>query len=167
VFGCQPRTKGSGIPGSRLGYQPQDLSLYEIFTIKEILEYFGKIYNMQKEKIKARTEFLISFLGLSSSTSKYIKDLSGGQKRRVSFAIAIIHEPQLLILDEPTVGLDPLKRTQIWSHLIELSRRGTTILISSHYIEEARNAHRVSTNYIQICLYGSRNICTHVGLMHQ
>ena len=143
------------IPGPRVGYMPQELALYNEFTIEETLHYFGRIYGMSGAKIRERTEFLMTFLDLQNlpgSSKRLIREMSGGQQRRVSLAAALLHQPELLILDEPTVGVDPLLRRCIWNHLLEISRLSaspiagnasqisTTIVITTHYIEEARQA---------------------------
>ena len=119
MFGGKPGTKKSGVPGSRVGYMPQELALYGEFTIAETLSYFGRIFDMPRERIRARTKFLIKFLDLPTQ-QRLIMNLSGGQQRRASLAAALLHEPELLILDEPTVGVDPLLRTSIWRHLLDI-----------------------------------------------
>ncbi|GAB6022337.1 hypothetical protein CHUAL_006458 [Chamberlinius hualienensis] len=143
VFGHYPGTPESGIPGHRVGYMPQDIALFNEFTIQETLEYFGRIYKMNRTTIQRRMFFLLEFLHLPKA-NRFVKNLSGGQKRRVSFAVALLKEPPLLILDEPTVGVDPLLRQSIWNHLVTIAKDGkTTIIITTHYIEEARQAHVV------------------------
>jgi len=143
VFGGEPGSPQSGIPGPRVGYMPQELALYGEFTIKETLEYFGRIYRLPHQFVKSQMEFLFKLLDLPPG-HRSVKTLSGGQQRRVSFAVALFHEPQLLILDEPTVGVDPLLRQSIWDHLVRLSTdHGKTIIITTHYIEEARQAHTI------------------------
>ncbi|XP_032783939.2 LOW QUALITY PROTEIN: ABC transporter G family member 20 [Daphnia magna] len=143
VFGHKPGSPESGIPGPRVGYMPQELALYGYFTIKETLQYFGRIYNLKPAFVNAQLEFLSNLLHLPSS-DRFVKTLSGGQQRRVSFAVALFHEPELLILDEPTVGVDPLLRRSIWDHLIRQSvDHGRTVIVTTHYIEEARQANTI------------------------
>ncbi|XP_053619497.1 ABC transporter G family member 23 isoform X2 [Plodia interpunctella] len=141
VLGGKPGTKGSGVPGKRVGYMPQEIALYGEFTIKETMMYFGWIFGMETREISERLRFLLDFLDLPSE-NRMVKNLSGGQQRRVSFAVALMHDPELLILDEPTVGVDPLLRQSIWTHLVRITSSGDkTVIITTHYIEEARQAH--------------------------
>lgn len=143
VFNQVPGSKHSEIPGKLVGYMPQETALFNEFNINETLYYFGLIHNMKLAEIRRRRDFLIEFLDLPPK-EKEVKNLSGGQKRRVSMAIALLQEPQLLILDEPTVGVDPLLREKIWNHLVDIAKQThTTIIITTHYIEEARKADRV------------------------
>nr|QUF59474.1 ATP-binding cassette transporter Abch-like1 [Brachionus angularis] len=143
VLGKEPGSRGHKIPGSLVGYMPQEVALYNEFDINETLIYFGLLHNMPRKDTEARRDFLIEFLDLPPK-EKLVKNLSGGQKRRVSMAIALLQEPKLLILDEPTVGVDPLLREKIWNHLIDISKTSkTTIIITTHYIEEARKADRI------------------------
>ncbi|EAA01628.5 AGAP002060-PA [Anopheles gambiae str. PEST] len=140
VLGGTPGTAGSGVPGPRIGYMPQDIALVEEFTIKETIYYFGRIYGMSKEKIRERYKLLKHLLELPGD-DRYVGNCSGGQQRRVSFAAAMVHEPELLILDEPTVGLDPLLREKIWQYLVETtSTSKMAVIITTHYIEEAKQA---------------------------
>ncbi|XP_026814673.1 ABC transporter G family member 20 isoform X1 [Rhopalosiphum maidis] len=143
VLGGKPGTKGSGVPGKRVGYMPQEIALYGEFSIKETMMYFGWIFGMETSEINDRLQFLLNFLDLPSQ-SRLVKNLSGGQQRRVSFAVALMHDPELLILDEPTVGVDPLLRQSIWNHLVQITKDGhKTVIITTHYIEEARQAHTI------------------------
>merc|ERR1711944_205795 len=100
---------------------PQELALFDEFSITETLIYFARLYGMSQAKFKERLDFLMDFLDLPSKTRALIK-MSGGQQRRASLAVALLHEPELLILDEPTVGVDPLLRRCIWNHLLEITR---------------------------------------------
>lgn len=143
VLGGKPGTKGSGVPGKRVGYMPQEIALYGEFSIRETMMYFGWIFGMGTSEINDRLQFLLNFLDLPSQ-SRLVKNLSGGQQRRVSFAVALMHDPELLILDEPTVGVDPLLRQSIWNHLVQITKDGNkTVIITTHYIEEARSAHTI------------------------
>ena len=144
VFGQNPGSSGIAIPGPMVGLMPQELCLYEYMTLGETLMYYGTIACMSKEKIKERIEFLIDLLDLPRDGDRLIKNMSGGQQRRISMGAALIHEPPLLLLDEPTVGVDPLLRTYIWKHLVDLATSAhTTIVITTHYIEEAGRANVV------------------------
>uniref|UniRef100_A0A6G1SIZ5 ABC transporter G family member 20 n=1 Tax=Aceria tosichella TaxID=561515 RepID=A0A6G1SIZ5_9ACAR len=132
------------VPGSNVGYMPQDLGLYEDFTISQLLTMFGNYMRMDSKLIKDRIAFMANFLDLPD-VDRVIATLSGGQKRRVSFAIALLHMPPLIILDEPTVGVDPLLRRSIWKYLRCLaSEENKTIIITTHYIEEAAQADQVA-----------------------
>ncbi|KAL7730642.1 hypothetical protein ACLKA6_003419 [Drosophila palustris] len=143
VLGGRPGSRGSGVPGPRIGYMPQEIALYGEFTMRETLIYFGLISAMPRGDIEDRTEFLLKLLNLPNG-SKFVKNLSGGQQRRVSLAVALLHEPELLILDEPTVGVDPVLRQSIWDHLVDITKNGhTTVIITTHYIDECAQAHMI------------------------
>ena len=130
------------IPGSDVGYSPQEIALYPDLSIAETLRFHGRLHGMDANRILARQSWLIEFLDLPDP-ARTVGKLSGGQKRRVSLAVALLHEPNLLLLDEPTVGVDPELRARLWDHLQEISANGTSIVITTHYIDEARNADRV------------------------
>lgn len=133
---------------SKIGYMPQEIALISKFTISEMVHFFGIIFGMKEDRIDDRLRFLSKLLELPPD-DKIIGECSGGQQRRVSFAIALVHEPEILILDEPTVGVDPVLRSKIWNHLVHLSKiQNVTVLLTTHYIEEARQS-------------------THVGLMRK
>ncbi|XP_012268865.1 ABC transporter G family member 23 [Athalia rosae] len=140
VLGGRPGSKGSGVPGPRVGYMPQEIALYGEFSIRETFIYFGWCAGMTTEQVDQKMDFLIKLLQLPSE-SRFVKNLSGGQQRRVSFAAALLPDPELLILDEPTVGVDPVLRQSIWDHLVHITKDGNkTVIITTHYIEETRQA---------------------------
>ncbi|CAG2107472.1 unnamed protein product, partial [Medioppia subpectinata] len=141
IFGDKPSK--CHIPGAGVGYMPQEIALYQDFTIGELLRYFGRIFAMNCREIEAKIQELINLLQLPKK-STLIGKISGGQQRRTSLACALIHSPPLLILDEPTVGTDPILRQTIWYHLKWLCRSGLTIILTTHYIEEARSADTVA-----------------------
>ncbi|XP_043476598.1 ABC transporter G family member 23 isoform X2 [Leptopilina heterotoma] len=142
-LGGKPGSKGSGVPGPRLGYMPQEISLVQEFTVLNALYYFGRINGVNEDMIEKRYLELATLFDLPPK-NRMVKHMSGGQQRRVSFAAALIHNPELLILDEPTVGLDPILRENIWSFLVKLSvEEGTAIVITTHYIEEAKQANKI------------------------
>ncbi|XP_067007498.2 ABC transporter G family member 23 [Anabrus simplex] len=143
VLGGKPGSRGSGVPGPRIGYMPQEIGLLGEFSVKGAIFYFGWLFGMNNKQLEERYEFLSLLLNLPPD-GRYIKNLSGGQQRRVSFAAALVHGAELLILDEPTVGLDPELRHTIWEHLTSLTLdHKVTVIITTHYIEEARQAHMI------------------------
>jgi ABC-type multidrug transport system ATPase subunit len=129
--------------GPRIGYMPQETALIGELTIKETIYYFGKIFQMDMEKLRERYDMLHKLLELPRGDQR-VEECSGGQMRRVSFAAAMIHEPDLLIMDEPTVGLDPILREKIWTFMLEITRTSKlAVIITTHYIDEAKQADRV------------------------
>ncbi|KAM4607168.1 ABC transporter G family member 23 [Polymixia lowei] len=143
VLGKPPAFPGHEVPGRMVGYMPQDLALYNEFTISDTLTFFGRIHGLSSKDTQTRMDFLIDFLDLPQKHS-LVRNLSGGQRRRVSLGAALLQNPQLLILDEPTVGVDPVLRAKIWQHLVEIVKTGkVSVIITTHYIEEARQANVV------------------------
>jgi ABC-2 type transport system ATP-binding protein len=122
---------------SRFGYVPQRFSLYSDLTVTENLKFFGGAYRVSPETLRTRIEGILQKLDLEKNRDARAGSLSGGFKQLLSMGCALIHEPSLLFLDEPTAGLDPVHRQQIWDHLYELSQNGTTIFVTTHYMDEA------------------------------
>ncbi|WMX14611.1 MULTISPECIES: ABC transporter ATP-binding protein [unclassified Aureispira] len=123
----------------KIGFVPQEYALYQELTPVQNLEYFGALYNLSKEKIAARTTEILDVLGLSRVAHQRVETFSGGMKRRVNLAIGIIHEPSILFLDEPTVGVDVQSKVAILKFLNHLNAMGTTIIYTSHHLSEAQD----------------------------
>src|ERR1700726_73951 len=122
---------------AQFGYVPQRFSLYADLTVLENLRFFGCAYRVHGDQLKARIEMLLSELDLTANRDTVAARLSGGVKQLLSISCALTHEPSVLFLDEPTAGLDPVHRQWIWSHLYKIRRRGTTIFLTTHYMDEA------------------------------
>jgi ABC-2 type transport system ATP-binding protein len=119
-----------------VGFASQTPSFYEELTLKENLEYFGSLYNLKKESIASNLKTLLGLMNLEDSINLKASQLSGGMKRRLDMACALIHDPQVLILDEPTSDLDPILRKHVWELVRKINKKGTTIIIASHNLKE-------------------------------
>jgi ABC-2 type transport system ATP-binding protein len=126
----------SNITKKNLGIVPQDIAIYEDLTAYENVKFFAGLYGLRGEELKERAEEALKFVGLSDKKRDYPKNFSGGMKRRLNIACAMAHKPKLIIMDEPTVGIDPQSRNYILESVKELNRRGCTIIYTSHYMEE-------------------------------
>ncbi|MDD7796121.1 ABC transporter ATP-binding protein [Clostridium sp. 'White wine YQ'] len=126
-----------------IGYMAQSDALYEELTGKENLEFFCKLYRLSKNQIKSRIEYTSKLVNLENELSKKVSNYSGGMKRRLSLAISLIQDPRLLILDEPTVGIDPKLRFSIWEELKALKSEGKTIILTTHVIDEAEKCDKL------------------------
>jgi ABC-2 type transport system ATP-binding protein len=120
-----------------IGFVPQEIALYKDLTSLENLDFFGKIYNLPAQERKERADELLHFVGLYERRKEAIKTFSGGMQRRINMAVALMHRPALLLMDEPTVGVDPQSRENIFETIEKLRDQGTTILYTTHYMEEA------------------------------
>ncbi len=136
VFGLDPATDGPSIR-SRLGVVPQENNLDEELTVAENLYIYGRYHDVPKATIRARIDELLSFAQLEEKRTAKVEALSGGMKRRLIIARALINSPDLVILDEPTTGLDPQARHILWDRLYRLKREGATLIITTHYMDEA------------------------------
>lgn len=127
-----------------IGYMSQKFSLYENLTILENLEFFGGIYGLSNQEIKEKSAKLIAKLGLEKEKKKLVSELPLGWKQKLAFSVAIFHEPEIVFLDEPTGGVDPVTRRQFWDLIYEASENGITIFVTTHYMDEAEYCNRVS-----------------------
>ncbi|EGR2321152.1 ABC transporter ATP-binding protein [Vibrio alginolyticus] len=128
----------------KIGYMTQKFSLYDDLTVQENLEFIGQIFGMETKVLKARIEEQLSTYGLDQLRKQRVGGMSGGQKQRLSLAAATMHKPELLFLDEPTSAVDPENRRDFWEQLFDLSDQGTTILVTTHYMDEAERCHRLA-----------------------
>jgi len=128
---------------NKIGYMPQETAIYLDNTVHENLQFFGEIYGMSKEHLERREQEMLKFVDLLDWRNALVSTLSGGMKHRVSLACALIHEPHLIFLDEPTVGVDPELRDTFWKYFRKLIENGVTVVITTHYMDEANNCSRV------------------------
>ena len=127
-----------------IGYMSQKFSLYEDLTIKENIQLFGGIYGLTDKEIETKSEALIYKLNLQNEANKVVESLPLGWKQKLAFSIAILHEPKIVFLDEPTGGVDPITRRQFWDMIYEAAHHGITAFVTTHYMDEAEYCDRVS-----------------------
>ena len=127
-----------------IGYMSQKFSLYNNLTVKENLNFFGGIYGIPRKELKTKGESLLKELGLENERNKLVSELPLGWKQKLAFSVAIFHEPEIVFLDEPTGGVDPVTRRQFWNMIYDASDRGITIFVTTHYMDEAEYCDRVS-----------------------
>nr|WP_211368385.1 ABC transporter ATP-binding protein [Pseudoxanthomonas gei] len=128
----------------RIGYMTQKFSLYEDLTVRENLEFLATVQGLPKDRRRSRIEELLGAYNLADRARQLAGTMSGGQKQRLALAGAIVHKPELLFLDEPTSAVDPESRRDFWEKLFDLADAGTTILVSTHYMDEAERCHRIA-----------------------
>ncbi len=127
-----------------IGYMSQRFSLYDDLTIEENIRFYGGIYGLSRNMIKAKTEEYIEKLGLQSYLKSRVKELPMGFKQKLAFSVAIVHDPPIVFLDEPTGGVDPIARRQFWELIYKEAAGGKTIFVTTHYMDEAEYCDRVS-----------------------
>ena len=142
VLGCSVRTQGAAVRG-QIGVVFQAPSVDHKLTVLENLMHHGRLYGIRGSELKQRAIAMIERLGLAEKTKAYVETLSGGQRRRVELAQSMLHEPKVLILDEPATGLDPGARSDLWRYFATLSAEGVTIVLTTHLLEEAERADRL------------------------
>jgi ABC-2 type transport system ATP-binding protein len=142
VAGFDIRTEAEKIK-SNIGYMSQRFSLYEDLTVDENIEFFSGIYRIPKEKRRERKQWVIEMAGLAEHRASRTAILSGGWKQRLALGCAVLHEPPVIFLDEPTSGVDPLSRRRFWDLIYDLSAKGVTVFVTTHYMEEAEYCDRI------------------------
>lgn len=128
----------------RIGYMSQRFSLYDDLTVRENIRFYGGIYGLKRADIAAKTARLLEKLGLQAEADHLVAGLPLGWKQKLAFSVALLHEPRLVFLDEPTSGVDPLTRRQFWDLIYEAAHEGVTLMVTTHYMDEAEYCHRVS-----------------------
>jgi ABC-2 type transport system ATP-binding protein len=136
--------KQSEMIKKNIGYMCQKFSLYEDLTVKENIALYGGIYGMSKSLIRERTDELLEKLRFSEYENRLIADLPLGLRQKLAFSVAILHEPRIVFLDEPTGGVDPITRRQFWEMIYETALRGITVFVTTHYMDEAEYCDRIS-----------------------
>ena len=127
-----------------IGYMSQKFALYDDLTVKENITFFGGIYGLSRVRIKEKSKALIEELGLQDVASQLVGSLPLGWKQKISFSVALLHEPKIVFLDEPTGGVDPITRRQFWEMIYKAANKGTTIFVTTHYMDEAEYCDRIS-----------------------
>ncbi|HAC87424.1 MAG TPA: ABC transporter ATP-binding protein [Gammaproteobacteria bacterium] len=143
VLGLDTRRESEKLK-QKIGYMTQKFSLYEDLTVKENLQFVSEIYAVGRKERRLRVNELLEEFNLNRQMKQRVGTLSGGQKQRLSLAAAILHKPQILFLDEPTSAVDPQNRRDFWEKLFEMAEQGTTILLSTHYMDEAARCHSLA-----------------------
>ena len=128
----------------RIGYMSQKFSLYEALTVDQNIRFFGGIYGLDRDRLEQRRKFVLEMAGLEGRGTTRTRELPGGWRQRLALGCAILHEPSIVFLDEPTGGVDPLSRRRFWDLIGDLSERGTTVLVTTHYLDEAEHCHRIA-----------------------
>jgi len=143
VAGFDVGTQSDAIKQS-IGYMSQKFSLYEDLTVRENIRLYGGIYGLTNAEIRDRTAGMLARLGLEASADRFVRDLPLGWRQKLALSVALLHRPRVIFLDEPTSGVDPLTRRQFWELIYETARAGTSVLVTTHYMDEAEYCDRIS-----------------------
>jgi drug efflux transport system ATP-binding protein len=146
VLGFDLKEKAESIR-PHIGYMAQQFSLYGELSVMENLQFFAELFDVNSKDMAERTERLLTFAGLTEFKERWAVNLSGGMQKKLALACTLIHEPEILLLDEPTTGVDPISRREFWNILTELHLQGTTIIVSTPYMDEADRCSRVGLMY--------------------
>jgi ABC-2 type transport system ATP-binding protein len=128
----------------RIGYMSQRFSLYEDLTVRENIRLYGGIYDLSDRDIRDRTDRMLARLGLEHAADQFVRAIPLGWRQKLAFSVALLHEPRVVFLDEPTSGVDPITRRQFWELIYEAAAAGTTLLVTTHYMDEAEYCDRIS-----------------------
>jgi ABC-2 type transport system ATP-binding protein len=146
VAGFDVKTESEEIK-KNIGYMSQKFSLYDDLTVEENIDFFSGIYGVPREKRPARKDYVLRMAGLEEKRKTMTHLLAGGWKQRLALGCAILHEPPVLFLDEPTSGVDPIARRRFWELIYQLSAAGRTVFVTTHYMDEAEYCHRIALMY--------------------
>jgi ABC-2 type transport system ATP-binding protein len=127
-----------------IGYMSQKFSLYEDLTVRENITLYGGIYDLSNREIRERTQRMLARLGLEHAADQFVRSMPLGWRQKLAFSVALLHEPRVVFLDEPTSGVDPITRRQFWEMIYEAAAAGTTVLVTTHYMDEAEYCDRIS-----------------------
>jgi drug efflux transport system ATP-binding protein len=128
----------------RIGYMSQRFSLYELLTVDQNIRFYGGLYGLDRDRLERRRTFALDMAGLAGREEQLARDLAGGWRQRLALGCALLHEPPIIFLDEPTGGVDPISRRDFWRLIDDLSRGGTTVLVTTHYLDEAERCDRLA-----------------------
>lgn len=142
ILGYDPATQTKAMQ-AQVGYMSQQFTLYNELTARENIRFYGKVYGLSKDELQQRQAEIIHMAGLVGRENELTRNLSGGWKQRLALGCAIVHQPQVVFLDEPTAGVDPISRREFWRLIYDMAQRGVTVLVTTHYMDEAELCQQV------------------------